>query len=343
MKPASSILFVDDEPRVLEGIRDVLWPQRRRWAVTLAQGGDAALKLLAERTFDVVVTDLRMPGVDGFAVLERLKERHPRTVRLVLSGDPQRETAMKLVPQAHRALLKPCRTEELRAALESACALGNLIADDALRAVIGRVGDLPPMPQTYARLLRVLESERSSLADVTAVVQTDIALSAKVLQLSNSALFGVTRPITSIADAIGLLGSEQLRTIALAEGVFTRRDIAPTIRAALSRLHEHSLRVAQLASERAPDPATAREAFAAAMLHDIGRLVLTLEDTAGTDAPAEHARVGAYLLGLWGVPATVIDAVAQHHAPPENASPLAALIGQAEAMVEDWEAKGQLP
>lgn len=346
MSAMKNILFVDDELRVLEGIRDVLRKHRKRWNVELAHGGEVALRMLAERPYDVVVTDLRMPIVDGFAVLEHLKEEYPKTVRLVLSGDPQRETVMKLVPQAHRALLKPCPAEVLQQAIESACALGALLADDELRRMVGRIGDLPPMPQTYARLTRVLGGEDASLSAISEVVESDVALAAKMLQLANSALFGVPRPVASVSDAIGFLGLELLRTVALSEGAFGRREVPVARRAEIAKLQEHSVLVARTAVELADNPAIRRDVFAAGLLHDVGRLVMALEDPGPPDsssmvlrresiqAPA-HALVGAYLLGLWGVPAPIIEAVALHHNPPADGSaPLASLVAKAEALIE---------
>ncbi len=323
------ILFVDDEVRVLEGLQDLLRKHRKRWDMKFVHGGLDALALLESESFDIVVTDLRMPGIDGFRLLEYLVMNHPRTVRLVLSGDPKRETALKLVPHAHRALVKPCKLGELEAALESACKLGELIADDKLRSMLGKIVDLPPLPQTYSRLQEVLANERTTHADVAAVLSSDIALSANVLKLSNSALFGTGQKVTSVGHAISVLGVDVIRTIVLSDGVMGRRELPALMKRFALELHEHSSVVARIAMELAAgNPEARRDAFAAGMLHDIGRLVMALELPTAPDATTailrmpsaftntttpDHARVGAYLLALWGVPPSVIDAVARHH------------------------------
>lgn len=203
------------------------------------------------------------------------------------------------------------------------------------------------MPGTYSRLVRVLEDERAGLPELAVVVESDVALAAKILQLANSALFGVRQPVSSLSQAISLLGIELLRTIALSEGAFGRSEVPAAIRRSVAALHEHSLLVARTAAELTADTVMRRDVFAAGMLHDVGRLIMALEPgppdssslvirrPAPRAAPA-HALVGAYLLGLWGVPGLIIEAVAQHHTPPTpDTSVLAALVFQAEELVEN--------
>jgi len=331
------ILFVDDEANVLDGLRVLLRKYRHEWTMEFALGGPQALALLEARAFDVVVTDLRMPGIDGLTLLKFLRAHHPHTIRIVLSGDPGRTSALAAVPLAHQSLTKPCRPGELEALLARASLLGALIGDPEVRGAIGRLDELPSLPTTYARLLRVFEDERSCTADVAEVVSSDIAISAKILQLANSAFFGTGRQVTSVAQAIPLMGWETVKTLTLTTELFAARGLPAPVRAFAQGLHEHSLVVAQLAAELVENR-DRREAFAAGMLHDIGRLVLASvmpEEMTGTPAEAthkaRHAKVGAYLLGLWGLPPAVIEAVARHHDPELETS---SAVGRAVAVAE---------
>ena len=345
----NGILFVDDDVRIVEALQARLRRQRHRWDMPFAVGGLEALAMLGRRSYDVVVTDLRMPRVDGIAVLEHLRAGHPGTVRLVLSGDETRETALKLVPRAHRALAKPCREGELEAALESALAFRQLVADPAVREVVGRISALPPMPRVYARLLGLLEDPDATFSDVGDVIASDISLSAKVLQLANSPMFATRASTSSVRSAIVQLGMDTVRVVVLAEGAFGRRELPGIMRVFASELHRHSLLVARVGMELTRDPALRREAFAAGMLHDIGRLVMELELPGDADeetgtlrmpsahAPGgatNHANVGAYLLGLWGVPGAIIEAVATHHEDRKDVSLLARILRDAELIVE---------
>lgn len=345
MPPVSGrVLFVDDEVRILDGIRGLLRKQRHRWTMDFAVGGEAALEVLAKESYDVVVTDLRMPKVDGLALLQHLRERHPDTIRIVLSGDPERETALKVVPHAHRVLTKPCQASELESALNSARMLRELVSDEQVRRALGRVGDLPPLPQTYARLVRALEKETAGVNEVAEVIASDVAVSAKLLQIANSALFANGRAIANLTSAVSLIGVETLKTLVLSSALCNNRALPEHVRRLTESLTEHSLVVAKVAAELAPDPITRRDAFTAGMLHDVGRMVLALEMSPGecenafaspdgeAGSCAEHARVGAYLLGLWGLPLEVIEAVALHHEGYE-ASPVATAVHRAEEIL----------
>jgi DNA-binding NarL/FixJ family response regulator len=112
------ILFVDDEPQVLDGLRDLLWRQRRLWDVDFAAGGDAALLALSRQPFDVVVADLRMPGMDGATLLERVQQDHPGVARIILSGEAERATMLRALRVADHFLGKPCDLSVLMAAIE---------------------------------------------------------------------------------------------------------------------------------------------------------------------------------------------------------------------------------
>src|SRR5579883_1288451 len=134
------ILFVDDEPKVLEALERLLRPQRREWEMAFAASGPEALQLLASRPFDVIVTDMRMPEMDGAQLLEEVQKRYPEVVRLVLSGYFEMEMAIRAVPVAHQYLAKPCDPEKLRLAIERACGLTSILGDQAARKVVGAIG-----------------------------------------------------------------------------------------------------------------------------------------------------------------------------------------------------------
>ena len=108
------ILFVDDDPRILEELRDMLRPQRHDWEMAFAPSGDAALALMQASPFDVIVSDMRMPGMDGAALLARVRQEYPQVVRIVLSSHTELSTALRVVPVAHQFLAKPCDAEMLR-------------------------------------------------------------------------------------------------------------------------------------------------------------------------------------------------------------------------------------
>lgn len=329
------ILFVDDEVQILEGLQNLLRRQRRKWDLVFCPGGDEALAALAAQPFDVVVTDMRMPGMDGAALLHEVKERYPALARVVLSGHADPDALHRALPVAHQFLSKPCDAEVLRVVIERACNLQAMLADETIRRTIGKLDKLPSVPRTYLQLTDALSRPNVGLADLAAIVEQDPAMSAKVLQLVNSAYFGLPRQMTSIRQAVLYLGTDVLRGLALTADVFAAADLLDLDDFSLDHLQQSSLLTARLASKFLDDKARSESAFTAAIVHDVGQLVLAMglpSSYAGVHRSAEavrrpvheverevfgttHAEIGAYLLGVWGLPFPIVEAVAYHHAP----------------------------
>jgi HD-like signal output (HDOD) protein len=312
------ILFVDDEAAVLQGLRSVLRPQRHEWDMSFAAGGPAALEEIKQRSFDVVVTDMRMPIIDGAELLRQTKELQPRAVRIVLSGQTDAETTMKSVFTAHQFLAKPCDIEKLRSVVKRACDLNMLVTADELRALAGDVSVLPAAPRTYLAISQALANPACGINDVASIVELEPALCAKVLQVVNSAFFGLPRAVSSVAQATNYLGALALRNLALAMETVaaTARAQLPLSKQELLDFQTNSLLVGLLGRRWfAADRRKADEAFVAGMLRDMGHLVLAAQSGAAAANPDCHGALGAYLLGLWGLPHNVLEPVAFHEHP----------------------------
>jgi HD-like signal output (HDOD) protein/ActR/RegA family two-component response regulator len=330
------VLFVDDELRILEGLRRMLRVQRREWEMAFAPGGEAALALMAASPFDVIVTDMRMPGMDGATLLAQVREQYPQVVRIVLSGYTEPSTALRVVPFAHQFLAKPCDAETLRVAVERACHLKGLLNDDSIRRTVGALPDLPSLPRTYGALTQALTEPDASLQKIARIVEQDVGISAKVLQLVNSAFFGIAHSITNIEHAVVYLGINTLRSLVLSLEIFrVFEPKTPLPGFSLEELQYHARLAAHIAA-RLPVPKQLAEiTMAAGMLHDVGKLILAwklpyrfkklLAQAAEEHGPLykveereygfSHAEIGAYLLGLWGLPYILVEAVALHHGP----------------------------
>jgi HD-like signal output (HDOD) protein len=328
------ILFVDDEVAILDGLRDLLRKERRRWDMVFALGGPEALEALARQPFDVVVSDIRMPGMDGAQLLTRVKAEHPSAARIVLTGHADRDAALRALPVAHQVLAKPCDGGALRVAIERTQALQALLASGEIRDVIGRLTALPSVPSTYLALTDAARDPGKGLCDMTAIVLRDPAMSTKVLQLVNSAYFGARQRVTSIPQAVMHLGAELLKGLALAGNIFS--TVGGSIAGfSLEALQQRSLETACLAKRFVDDPQGAEEAFTAGLVHDIGQIVIALglkgayqdilqearrsarplHDVERERIGVTHAEIGAYLLGVWGLPFSIIESVAYHHRP----------------------------
>jgi HD-like signal output (HDOD) protein len=306
------ILVVDDEQNVLDGLRNLLRGRRHEWDMSFACGGEAALALLEKNAFDVVVTDMRMPRLDGAALLARVKDMQPKAVRIVLSGQTEAHSVMKAVFVAHRFLAKPCEPQLLRNVIERACRLHSMLASPELRAAVGRITVLPSVPGTYLALCRAIARPETAMKDIVTIVERDVGLCAKILQVVNSAFFGLPRRISNLLEATNYLGTVTIKNLAIAVDAFrgdsVRGETVP------DQLQRQSLLTAQLAERMlAPDRLRADDAFLAGLLHDIGRL---MHIPGRRDAPQfGHPLLGAYLLDLWGLPESVVEAVAHHQDP----------------------------
>lgn len=209
------ILFVDDEPRLLEGLQRMFRPHRKQWDMLFATSGEQALAILETNPCDVIVTDMRMPGMDGATLLEQVQERYPSLARIVLSGHVEMEAALRAAPVAHQFLSKPCDPETLRETIERVCDCRARLSDEGIRRVIGAVGKLPSMPATCTSLLAALQDPETDLARVTRLIEDDVGIAAKVLQLVSSAFFGRRNEVRSVRDAVNYLGLETLKQLVL--------------------------------------------------------------------------------------------------------------------------------
>jgi putative nucleotidyltransferase with HDIG domain len=203
-----------------------------------------------------------------------------------------------------------------------------------LRAQIINSKDLPTIPVLLARIVAVVDGERSSTRDLVEVMQRDQALSGRVLRLANSGFFGFAREVSTVSRAVMILGFGTVRSLALGVKVW-ESFMTGASALKLAELWEHSALVgaaARLVAQRtrAADP---EEIFTAGLLHDIGRTVLALRFPAEYAAvvyaaasdPAtplveheraafgiDHAQAGAWLAETWGLPPTVVESAAMH-------------------------------
>lgn len=330
-----SILFVDDERPVLDGLRARLHGLNSRWTMKFVESGALAIAEMREHPYDVIVTDMRMPVMSGARLLEHVSANWPQTIRIVLSGFAELEMATSLVPLAHQYLSKPCQPLQLENVIERCLLLHDLLNRPQLRSVIGGIRKLPSLPTVYVAFQSILSNESVTIRDVAALVTADSALAARVLQIVNSAFFRLAKRMSSIEQAVAYLGFKAIRNLAMSVEVFSKWPGSTCSGLDFRLLQLHAQSVAAAANALAANTAFADDAMLAGLLHDIGYWVLAQEcpDELGKAVAlsisarmplyaaemqiigASHAEIGAYLLGIWGLPHPVVEAVAHHHQP----------------------------
>ena len=234
------LLFVDDEAMVLNGLRRALHGMRQEWDMQFVDSAAAALKTLDQETYDAIVTDMRMPVMDGAQLLEQVKERHPDVVRIVLSGQSSREAVFRSIAPAHQFLSKPCDPQELVTRLGQAFAMRDLLSNQSLKTVVSRLRSIPSLPTLYEELTAVLRREDPSLGQIERIIAKDVGMAAKILQLANSAFIGSRGRVSSLLQAVSLIGTETVRALVLSVHVFSSCD-NPELGAYLPALWDHSV------------------------------------------------------------------------------------------------------
>ncbi len=355
-----TILFVDEERFVHKALQRSFRKMRTEWDMRFAGSPAEALAALKTEAMDVIVTETVFSTLNGLKFLQIVRDIFPHSVRIILSGYANQEVVLKSVDLAHQYLAKPCEDDTLKATIARAFMMKELLDNDALKQVISKIDSLPSVPSLYVELMEELKSEDASIAKVGDIIAKDMGLTAKMLKLVNSAFFGLPQHIASPAKAASLLGTDLVKAIVLSAGTFDKFRKLKFLGFSLDDMWQHTMDTAAcckiIAQAAGLDRKDADIAFMAGLLHDIGKLLIAahipqgftlvlrhMHQNATTMAEAEmeiigttHAAIGAYLLGLWGLPEPIIEAAAYHHTPGLNPAPdlhFTAIAHMADTMV----------
>ena len=332
--PTRRILLVDDEPQVLDVLRTRLAMRRQDWTVEAVTSGREAMKLLRSQRFDAVVADMQMPEMSGVELLKSVRRIQPDVMRIVLSFQTNHDQKIDALPVAHQLLDKPVADDVLERVIARALTLRDRLGGESAKGQVGQLDRMPSLPRLYFELSEALNNPDIALSSIGSIIEKDIAMTARVLQVVNSAYFALARPVSTINSAVSYLGTEALRTLVLSAAlVGAFEDDIELEGFSIEDLHTHSIKTGLLAKRLVTDLAQASLAYAAGVLHDVGMLVLATRmpetcaqvrdyaaehDVTMTQAEVElvqitHADIGAFLLGMWGLPTPIVDAVARHH------------------------------
>ncbi|MBI4001674.1 MAG: HDOD domain-containing protein [Nitrospira defluvii] len=335
----SRIIFVDDAPEILQHLRRLLAPMQTEWEMQFFPSATQALAAIQETPCDVVVSDMTMPGMDGAKFLGEVCKTCPQTIRIILSGDQSPYNYVRSASVAHRFLQKPFDAATLKSTIEQAEALRAVLGNPALRNLVNEIKTLPSLPSIYQDLMQEMQAPQASLKKAARIVAKDLGMVTKILQLVNSAFFGLRTHVSDPEQAVALLGFDTIKSLVLSSQVFAQFDQAKLPSFSLDELWRHAMLTGtyarRIAKEEGASQQVMDEAFTAALLHDVGVLVLVanrpddygrvldlVRTTQVSDWSAErevfgadHAHVGAYLLGIWGLSDGIVEAVAFHHHP----------------------------
>lgn len=336
------ILFVDDEPLVLNGLQRTLRKMRNVWDIAFASSAAEALTILDDNPMDVIISDMKMPEMDGSQLLAEVKQRHPHVVRLILSGHVEQDTTIQSIQFAHQCLSKPCDVELLKQTLVKLFALRDILSDDSIKKIVSQIESLPSLPTIYTEIMAEMQSDDPSIKNVGAIIGRDVSMTAKILQVVNSVFFGLRQRIGNPQQAVMLLGLETIKSLILSVKIFSEFSHKEYTWFDIDAIFNHSISVSTYSKAIVKGERLHQDlinySLMAGLLHDLGKLILATNfkdtyqqlltewrnsdhklwelenETFGTS----HAEIGAYLMGLWNLENPIIEAIAFHHCPTKS-------------------------
>ncbi len=327
------ILFVDDELFVIEGLKRMLRPLRNEWEMKFAVSGPEALKILEKESIDVIVSDMRMPGMDGAELLSIVMKKYPNVIRIILSGYSEQGLILKSVRPSHQFHSKPCNAEQLYKSINRASKLHAMMKGMEIKSIVSQMDTLPSQPALYSKIIEKLQDPGTSIHEIGQIIEEDMGMTTQVLKLINSSFFGFYKDITSPVQAVTMLGITTIKTLVLSLEVFsvlkTDEELSDLIKDVwdYSKLTAHFSRL--IAQEISDNAGFIEDAFLVGFIYDIGFLILAsklprqfkqilkrsrLEKVSVCELENEvfgatHYQIGAYLLGLWRFSDKVIEAI----------------------------------
>lgn len=338
------VLLLEDERRIIEEMNQQFARAPHNW--DLAQAGDSASawQHFVDGPVDIIIARITAADENGAGFWRRLIEASPQTVRLAIASsrlEPIR--AAESLQYTHQCLSEDIRADLLIKGIDFVVYLQNRLANLRLEAEIGGLLSLQALPDNYIGIIKELQSPEPSVKKISGLIQQDMAMTARVLQLVNSAFFSLPNRVAKVDQAVSLLGISTIRSMLVSMQLFSVFEGGPVPKRHAEQVWEHSVKVAGLAREiAAREGASDRDqenALLAGMLHDIGKLILfklpeyrealTARIRAGINDEyslekelygSTHAEAGGYLIGIWGINSTVAEIVAHHHKPAESRS-----------------------
>jgi putative nucleotidyltransferase with HDIG domain len=339
------ILIVGRQPELEKEFRTYSLDPGGTWAAVPAATVPEALHLLAHENFDAVVAQADSGGFRGVALLDEIMRRHPHLLRMVISDPTDIRGTVGCIGKGHYHLLKPCSLACLLEALERPYGSDNWRPNEAAQNLIVQMQHLPSPPKIYFQILTALQSPDVWIERIGELISQDPAVTAKVLQLANSAMFGRQVRVTHPRDAVAYVGLETTKALVLLAHTFSSFGRFEVHGFSAEELWRHSVvtgrfakRIARLEKQ---ESGLQEQAFTAGLLHDVGKLLLAanlperfnqvikraadegreLSEIETASLGTSHAELGACLLGTWGLPGAIVQAVALHHSPNQSAEP----------------------
>jgi len=330
-----TILFVDDELPILKSLNRLFMDTE--YEVLTAGSGDEALEVLADEKVDIVITDMRMPVMDGYQLLEKIKERHPNVLRIILSGYSEKNTILAALQKnlAKLYILKPWDNNKLILLVDQIFETENILHDSNLLDLINNTDELPTLKSSYLQIMDLIDND-ADLVKIASAIERDHSVATKVLHIINSAFYEVKTG--SVKHAIAFLGLSNIRNILLATSIVDSFNMSGIYGTRLEMLWNHSFicsKIVNIIYEKLLNKKLSESESSAGLLHNIGIVLLLkifpekyIEIFRRTEKEKNnllqieqetlhvtHQQAGGYLLKWWELPYPIVEAALYHHTP----------------------------
>lgn len=329
------LLFVDDAPEVLSAIRRSFFDTD--YDVITADNGSRALEIMKNGDISLVVSDLRMPEMDGYQLLSAVKDEYPQVIRIILSGFADEKLVLKALQKnvAKVYLFKPWDNEVLHKLIDQVFDTQELLRSSNILALINNVEDLPTIKASYRNILSLIDQD-AEIPEIIRAIETDQSIAGKILHIANSAFYGLRTG--SIAQAVKYLGLNTMRSLVLTTPIADVLNAAGPDSRFANRQFEMAMRTNRLLSllyERFLHKKIDEMCNIAGLLHNVGKTLLFTryrekyvsvaaeaaeKGQSITDAEREafgvsYAEAGGYLLQWWEMPYAQVETAVYHNEP----------------------------
>lgn len=330
-----SILFVDDEIPILKAIRRMFLGSN--YTVFFAENGLDALDILSKNIIDLIISDIKMPEMDGYELLSRVMIMYPSTIRIALSGYAGDDLIFRAIKNnlARAYFLKPWVDENLKIAIDEMFKTQDLLKSKNLLDIVNSFDTIPTLPGLYMRLNKLIQ-KNADIDKISSIIEEDPAISSKILQLANSAYFG--SKTGSVKKAIMNLGLINIKNLILTSEIF---ELLPNNSKEKELLWDHSSLTNQIMVKTYKTLLNKKlldKDASAGLMHDIGKIILmknypkqyedvfndvlknsiTFSQAEEVSLGVSHDDIGAYLLNWWGLPDSMVEAALYHHHPMDS-------------------------
>ncbi len=333
------VLFVDDDSSVLNVIRDTLF--QTEFEIITAQSAHEAIELIEQEHIDLIISDIRMPGMDGIQLLETVKKKWPSIIRVMLCAYNDESTALQSLTNGLVTTYfpKPWDTTELKDDIIRLLKIHKTFKNEKMMNLMNRLERLPSLPMLYQYFMNAFHRE-ATFEEFADIIKQDVAVATKILHIANSAFYRrLGEPTASIEHAIMTMGLNAVKNIVLAVTLSTQKPLTNQQVQHFQDIINHSSIVnkyIQLFYKIKFLKPINSKFNSVGITHDIGKIILLqyfperfekikqhqVQNPYMTFYDCEldlgyagntHTEIGAFLLNLWNLPQISIEVALFHH------------------------------